>query len=421
MIVSVSPRPEDIEDTFRRLSRRMLECRYPDAHFNVSFFDFFIQGTNAAGDLAFGPELARATAAANALLARWDDPTGFDAPELTYIHSYGEFLLEEGLAAIDCESWIAASDGREPASFSATLTPVGTDLITYLTRLSPDPVDRADPLAQALRALALRRYLFRTEIDRAERRAVRACEEGDYGAALDSAYRVLRLDPDSAAARNVVAVAREADPLLPEVEIAPWLPAVEAVDGWLSEPEAAALARCVAGAPGDRAPDMVEIGSYKGRSTLAIACAVSKLELRRHLTAIDPHEGYRYGDGCDTYSALRSNLSCNEVDSIVTIVRSRGDEAPISSPLSFVFIDGLHDAESVRSDHEHVSSLLVSGGLLAFHDYFEHYPGIVDLVGNLMSSGEFRFVECADRLVILQREALSISGGRGVSRRINSP
>jgi hypothetical protein len=57
----------------------------------------------------------------------------------------------------------------------------------------------------------------------------------------------------------------------------------------------------------------------------------------------------------------------------------------------------------VRADHEHIAPLLVPGGLLAFHDYFEHYPGIVRLVDELMQSGELRFIECADRLVVLER------------------
>jgi len=394
---------ETADDTLRQLARRMSECRYPDAHFNVSFFDFFAQGADAAGELVFGAELARAVAAANAQLARWDDPTGFDAPELTYIYSYGEFLVEEGLADFDCEGWIAPGDDEELTSFAASLTSLGVELVAYLARLEPGILEGADRLARARSALALRRDFFRAEIELGEREAVRERERGDYGAALNWAYPALRLDPDNVVARGVVAAARGAEPVLPEVDVGPWLAAVEAVDGWLSQPEVAALARCVAAAPGDRAAEMVEVGSYKGRSTLAIACAISELELPRHLTAVDPHEGYRYGDGCDTYSELRANLSRNGVESFVTILRSRGEEAPIDGPLSFALIDGLHDAESVRADHEHISPLLVPGGLLAFHDYFEHYPGIVELVGELMSIGEFRFVECADRLAVLQR------------------
>ncbi|HET7486191.1 MAG TPA: class I SAM-dependent methyltransferase [Solirubrobacterales bacterium] len=392
-----------IDDLPRRLAKRMLEYRYPDAHFNVSYFDFFVQGVNMAGELTFGPELARAVAAANALLARWDDPTGFDAPELSYIHSYGEFLVAEGMADFDYGAWVAASGCEMPTSFSASLAPIGTELIAYLTRLDPGLLGGADPLARARRVLALRRRLFHAEIEQREREAVRERREGNYGAALNWAYPALRLDPDNVAVREVVASVRDVEPVLPRVEVGSWLPAVEAVDGWLSQPEVAALARCVAAAPSDRAPDMVEVGSYKGRSTLAIACAISDLGLRCHLTTVDPHEGYRYGDGHDTYSTLIANLTRSKVDSAVTIVRSRGDEAQISGPLCFAFIDGLHDAESVRADHEHISPLLMPGGLLAFHDYFEHYPGIVKLVGELMFSSEFEFIECADRLVVLRR------------------
>ena len=381
----------------------MLECRYPDAHFNISYFDLFVQGVNAAGELVFEPQLARAAAAANALLVRWDDPTGFGAPELPFIHSYGEFLVERGLVDFDCTGWARASGGEGFAPLATALAPAGMELSAYLVRLRPDLLDGDDPMVRAARIMGLRRHFFRAEIELGEREAVREGQEGSFGAALGWAYPVLRLDPDNAAAREVVTAARDAEPVLPRVEAGPWLPAVEAVDGWLSPPEAETLARCVAAAPGDSAPGMVEIGSYKGRSTLAIACTISALGLSRHLIAVDPHDGYRYGDDCDTYSELRSNLSRNEVESVVTVLRNRGDAAPLSAPLSFAFIDGLHDAESVRADHEHISPLLVPGGLLAFHDYFEHYPGIVELVGDLTSGGEYRFVECADRLVVLRR------------------
>jgi hypothetical protein len=394
---------EAVDDTSHRLARRMLECRYPDAHFNVSFFDFFAQGVDEAGGLAFDSGLAERVAAANALLARWDDPTGFDTPELPYIHSYGKFLVDEGLAEFDWGGWVEASGKKGLAPFSASLTGTGAKLTNHLTRLRPDLLDGEDALSRARHILALRKHFFRAEIERGEREAVSKCQAGDFGAALDWAYPVLRLDPDNLALRNVVTAARDADPVLPRVEIDEWLPAVEAVEGWLSRPEAEALARCVGAAPGDRAPDMVEVGSYKGRSTLAIALTVSALDLPMRLIAVDPHEGYRYGDGSDTYSELRSNLGCNQVDSVVTILRSSGAEAPVSGPFSFALIDGLHDEESVRADHEHISPLLVQGGLLAFHDYFEHYPGILALVGELMRSGEYRFLECADRLVVLER------------------
>jgi methyltransferase family protein len=373
-MVTMPAHTKTVDDTAHQLARRMLECRYPDAHFNVSFFDFFVHGVDGTGRLAFAPEMAEKVAAANSLLARWDDPTGFDAPELPFIHSYGEFLLDEDLAEFDCKVWMEAATENGLAPFSASLTATGADLIGYLIKLKPDIFDEQDALSRARHILELRKHVFRAEIEQGEREAVGRCREGDFGAALDWAYPALRLDPDSVPLRNVVATARDADPVLPCVEIDGWLQAVEAVEGWLSRPEAEALARCVAAAPGDRASDMVEVGSYKGRSTLAIGCTITSLGLPTRLIAIDPHEGYRYGDGSDTYSELRSNLSRNGVDSVVTILRSRGNEAPVSGPLSFALIDGLHDEESVRADHEHISSLLISGGLLAFHDYSSTIP-----------------------------------------------
>ena len=148
---------------------------------------------------------------------------------------------------------------------------------------------------------------------------------------------------------------------------------------------------------------MLEIGSYKGRSTLAIGLAISELGLPLHLMAVDPHEGYRFGDGADTYAVLSSNLTRNGLDRLVTVVRAASTDVRLETPIAFALIDGLHDAESVRADHAHISPFLVEGGLIAFHDYFEHYPGILDFVDELLTTDRYEFVDCADRLVILRR------------------
>lgn len=396
-------RAQDSDASHRELARCMFQHRYHDAHFNVSFFDLFAHGLNQNGEVSFDPDLADAVAAANAVLARWDDPTGFGAPVLPFIHSYGSFLVDQELARFGHRQWLTEEEEDRPGSFLASLDPAGKGLMSYIAELSPDLLETDDLSRRARSVLSLRKHLFRPEIELGEREAARECSAKDYGAALGWAYRVLRLDPDSAVAREVVATAREAtSPLLP-VDCSRWLPVVESVDGWLSTSEVVALAQCVAAAPVDRAQDIVEIGSYKGRSTLAIALAISELGLPFHLTAIDPHEGYRFGDGTETHAILSSNLSRNGVDHAVTVVRAASTDVQLDAPIAFAFVDGLHDAEPVRTDYAHISSFLVEGSLIAFHDYFEHYPGILDLVDELLATDQYEFVDCADRLIVLRR------------------
>lgn len=372
-----------------------MDCQYQEPHFNVSFFDLLVHGVDSRGGVSLDVDLACAIAAANGALAGWEGPLGWGAPEASFVRSFETRLLEEGLAR--------AGDRVSSRLVSTRLTPLGTELIDSLATPSPGLLTASGPAERARCVLALRRHLFRTEIVRGEREAVRESSEQELGAALGLAYRVLRLDPDSVVAREVADAAGDRPSRLPQVNCDRWLPAVEAVDGWLSAAEATTLARCVAAAPCGRARDVVEIGSYKGRSTLALALAISGLGLPLRLTAIDPHTGYRFGDDDDTYAALCANLRRNRVERTVSVLRAPSTEVRLRAPVAFAFLDGLHDPESVRVDYAHVAPCLVEGGLLAFHDYSEHYPGILDLVDELLATPRYEFAACADRLVVLRQ------------------
>jgi len=360
----------------------------------VSFLDLLVHGVDGEGRVCVDSDLARGIAVANADLAKWRGQVGLGPPEESFVSSFAMWLVDAGLArAGDCGSSSLAL---------AQLGPRGMELVACLAALSPGPLETGAPAARARHVLALRKRLFQAEIELGEREAAQECSRSEFGSALGWAYGVLQIDPESATARGVAATVADSASPLPRVDCERWVPAVEAVDGWLSAAEAVTLARCVAAAPADRATTIVEVGSYRGRSTLAIALAISELGLPLHLTAIDPHLGYRFGAG-DTYAALCANLRRNRVDGIVSVLRAPSTDVQFGEPIAFAFLDGLHDPESVRADYAHISPHLVEGGLLAFHDYSEHYPGIVDLVDELLTTVRYEFVECTDCLLVLRR------------------
>jgi len=197
------------------------------------------------------------------------------------------------------------------------------------------------------------------------------------------------------------------DARLPRVDATRWIEALDEVEGWLTKGEAALLARCVAGAPTQTGSTIVEIGSYKGRSTLLIALAASELGGDRTVVAIDPHTGYHFGDGQDTYDALVGTLQAAGVAAVVDVRRTRSLDTKLDAPIALAFVDGLHDLDSVRADHAHVAAQLVAGGLVAFHDYKESFPGVVEIVDGLLSGGEYELVGWCESLVALR----SVRGG----------
>lgn len=145
------------------------------------------------------------------------------------------------------------------------------------------------------------------------------------------------------------------------------------IRGWLAIEEGQKLAELAAG------KRVLEIGSFCGRSTVCMA------RVAEHVTAVDFFDGPKvefYGD----YSAeFDASVLRHGVKDKVTKHRP---EDPLAGEYDFAFIDGAHDYESVKRDIEKVSTVLVNGGLMAFHDYRGGIdPGVDKAVDELLASG----------------------------------
>lgn len=139
------------------------------------------------------------------------------------------------------------------------------------------------------------------------------------------------------------------------------------VPGWLGPSEGEALA--------DLARDrtVLEIGSFLGRSTAALASTA------RRVWAVDWH----FKDRCtasvdvqDTLPGLRRNLTdCGLADKVIILCGLVDDvQEHLVGPFDLVFIDGAHDAKSVARDAALARRVVAPGGVVAFHDVDE--PGI---------------------------------------------
>ena len=133
-----------------------------------------------------------------------------------------------------------------------------------------------------------------------------------------------------------------------------------AVEGWMERPELQWLAE-----QASQHKIIAEIGSYKGRSTRALADNTSGL-----VVAIDDFYGPREIElaGRDTIlSQFQSNLSgCSNV--VVINCNHRQLPTPDFRP-DMVFIDGAHEYEAVKADIRFWFEHIAPGGLLCGHDY----------------------------------------------------
>jgi predicted O-methyltransferase YrrM len=146
---------------------------------------------------------------------------------------------------------------------------------------------------------------------------------------------------------------------------------------------------------------VVELGSYCGRSTAVIAHTLRALGSTATFHAIDPHEPYHMAPpGLDTHATLVATLTERDLDGWVTIVRGRSREVAWQEPVALVFIDALHDEDEVRADAMTWAPRVAPGGLVAFHDYVGHCPGVIVCVDELLAAG-WDYVAHSDWLIVL--------------------
>jgi predicted O-methyltransferase YrrM len=195
---------------------------------------------------------------------------------------------------------------------------------------------------------------------------------------------------------------------------------VETIDGWLDQEHATFLMGLTALALVDRSDDaLVEIGSYCGRSTVAIGSAARFVAPEARLFAIDPHEGF-VGAGDTpagvvptrpTLEEFQRNIAEARLDETVTPIVSLSYDVPWSSPIAMLFIDGLHDYENVSRDYAAFASSVRPGGFVVFDDYDVAFPGVVRFVDERESSGEIVRAGQAGKVIAFQKSIME-AGGR---------
>ena len=172
------------------------------------------------------------------------------------------------------------------------------------------------------------------------------------------------------------------------------------IEGWLSETEGYALLLAAAHGPGNG--EIVEIGSWMGRSTCWLA-AGSQLKCREKVHAIDPFDGgpmLRHlaviqEQGTTYHSFVDNLISVGLFDYVEPIVATSQQAAQTwNKPIRLLFIDGDHSYEAVKTDFEQWSRFLIADALIAFDDVTGQYEGAKRYYDELLQSNQ-RYREVA--------------------------
>lgn len=123
-----------------------------------------------------------------------------------------------------------------------------------------------------------------------------------------------------------------------------------------------ALYRCAKEGWGEGS--IVEIGSFKGRTTTSLALA-SQQGKKQKVYAIDPLE-----DPGIRRQFLENVQQSGMADYIIPIFKKSAEAgAECQSPVRLLFIDGCHEYAAVKEDILLWKEKLIDGGIIAMHDY----------------------------------------------------
>jgi predicted O-methyltransferase YrrM len=176
------------------------------------------------------------------------------------------------------------------------------------------------------------------------------------------------------------------------------LAAARDVDGWMTDGQGRRLYEAAARCPtGGR---IVEIGSFRGRSTIVLALAAGP---DVEVVAIDPHAGNDRGpqelsgfetEAASDRAAFEANLRRAGVADRVRHIAAFSDAAhgAVDGPIDVLHIDGAHRYAPARADIRDWGRRVTDGGTLLIHDAFSSI-GVTAAIGRELVAGpRFRYV-----------------------------
>jgi predicted O-methyltransferase YrrM len=194
------------------------------------------------------------------------------------------------------------------------------------------------------------------------------------------------------------------------------LAAVSGVEGWMTDDQARRLwdaARAVP--PGGQ---IVEIGSFRGRSAIVLARAAGG---RSRVVAIDPHAGNDRGpqeiegyasEARSDHEAFLANLERAGVSDAIAHVRLASAEAhsEVAGPIDLLYIDGAHRYAPARDDIRDWGARVAPGGTMLIHDGFSSVGVTLATLRLLVPSRDFRYLGRTGSLIAYRRERSPLPG-----------
>lgn len=173
---------------------------------------------------------------------------------------------------------------------------------------------------------------------------------------------------------------------------------VESLEGWMTPAQGARLFGAARTCPSPGR--IVEIGSFRGKSTVVLASAARP---GVEIFAIDPHAGNDRGpeewDGfadqaSEDHECFLANLAGGGVADRVRHLRAFSDaaHADVPDPINVLYVDGAHSFGPARADLRNWGSRVAPGGTMLIHDSFSSVGVTLAILRELLLGRRWRYV-----------------------------
>jgi predicted O-methyltransferase YrrM len=193
------------------------------------------------------------------------------------------------------------------------------------------------------------------------------------------------------------------------------------VEGWMSPDQAERLFRAASCTrPGDQ---VVEIGSFQGRSTVVLAYGAPEAV---PVVAIDPHAGNDRGpqefegfaaQAAGDHEHFNANLERAGVRARVRHVRKFSDAAhgDVDGPVAVLYIDGAHRYAPALADIRDWGARVAPGGTMLIHDSFSSVGVTFAILRELVAGGRFRYIGRSRSLTEFRADLDRTGKGRAIN------
>jgi len=167
--------------------------------------------------------------------------------------------------------------------------------------------------------------------------------------------------------------------------VTPW----SQIQGWFDLPKAIAVQKQVKRLR--PRSTLVELGSFQGRSSIAIAAVMPPQSTLHCVDHFHGSEEHAEMDTSDMFARFRENIEkfgvADRIEVLAKTTLEAADEFQPNS-IDFILLDASHDYESVKADLAAWYGKLRAGGVLFCDDYDPRWPGVMQAVDETKLSGK---------------------------------